>query len=61
MAKSKEMLIVGSKLKAYIKSKGFMTSSDVLGGLNEKVHALLDDAMDRTKSNKRSTVRSADL
>ncbi|HLD81896.1 MAG TPA: hypothetical protein VJA22_01665 [Patescibacteria group bacterium] len=61
MAKGQEMLCVGSKVKAYIKSKGFMTSSDVLEGLNAKMHMVLDEAMKRTESNRRSTVRSADL
>ncbi len=61
MAKPKEMLVVGSKVKAYIKSQGCMTSSDVLDSLNEKVHMLLEHATKRTKGNKRSTVRSYDL
>jgi histone H3/H4 len=59
--KSKEMLVVGSKVKAYIKSKGYMTSSDALEALNEKVHKLLDAATERTKANKRSTVKPQDL
>ncbi|EMP08273.1 hypothetical protein LEP1GSC124_2112 [Leptospira interrogans serovar Pyrogenes str. 200701872] len=32
----RETLIVTSKVKAYIKSKGFMTSGDAIDGLNEK-------------------------
>ena len=57
----KEMLVVGSKVKAYIKSNGCMTSSELLGALNDKVHALLDDACARTKGNKRSTVKAQDV
>lgn len=56
-----DMLIVGSKAKAYIKSKGAMTSSELLEALNAKVHGLLDDAVARTKGNKRSTVKAQDL
>ncbi|UPO14266.1 hypothetical protein MY480_08605 [Leptospira borgpetersenii] len=51
----KETLIVTSKVKAYIKSKGFMTSGDAIDGLNEKIHQLIDEAVKRPESNKRST------
>jgi len=56
-----DMMVVGSKVKAYIKSKGCHTSGDTLGALNEKVAALLDDATNRCKGNKRSTVKPQDL
>lgn len=59
--KKKEMLVVGSKVKAYIKSKGMKTAGDALPGLSEQVYSLLDAAMARTKANKRSTVRAADM
>ena len=59
--KAREMLVVGSKVKVYIKSKGCMTSGDVLPALSDKVYDLLDAATARTKSNKRSTVRPQDL
>ena len=61
MAKKKENLVVGSKIKAYIKQKKMMCSGDLVPNLSEKVYMLLDDAMKRTKSNKRSTVRPQDL
>ncbi|MBN1124900.1 MAG: hypothetical protein JXA82_07825 [Sedimentisphaerales bacterium] len=57
----KDPLIVASKVKAYIKSKGLMTSSDSLGALNAKVCALIDEAGKRTKLNRRSTVKPQDL
>ena len=57
----KEMLVVGSKVKAYIKSQGCHTSGEAMGGLNEKVHTLLMDACNRAKGNKRSTVKPQDL
>lgn len=59
--KQKEMLVVASKVKGYIRSKSMMTSSDALGALNDKIHCLLDDAMCRTKANRRSTVKAQDL
>jgi cytochrome c biogenesis factor len=59
--KSKEVLVVASKVKAYVKSKKMMTSADAIGGLSDKVYAMLDDAIARTKANRRSTVKPQDL
>lgn len=56
-----EALVVASKVKAYIKSKGMMSASEMLGGLSCKVYCMLDAAMERTKANKRSTVKAQDL
>ena len=61
MAKKKESLIVASKVKAYIKSKKMMTSSDALASLSDKVYCILDSATARTKANRRSTVKPQDL
>jgi len=61
MAKQRDSLIVASKVKAYIKSKKMMTSSDALEAISNKVYSLLDDATVRTKSNRRSTVKPQDL
>jgi histone H3/H4 len=57
----KEVLVVASKVKAYIKSKKMMTSSDAVTALSDKVCAILDDAVTRAKANRRSTVRPQDL
>ena len=57
----KEVLVVASKVKAYIKSKGMMTSSDAIGALNACVYEILDQATKRTKANRRSTVKPQDL
>ena len=59
--KAKEVLVVASKIKAYVKSKGMMTSSDAVGALNDVVYAALDEAIARTKANRRSTVKPQDL
>lgn len=59
--KSREVLVVASKVKEFIKSKGCMTSSDTIPALSEKVYALLEEAISRTKGNKRSTVKPQDL
>ena len=61
MAKKRDSLIVASKIKAYIKSKQMMTASDSLDAINEKVYCMLDCAAERTKANRRSTVKPQDL
>lgn len=62
MAKGKkEVLVVASKVKAYIKSKKCMTSSDTIGALSDKIYALIDQVADRTKANRRTTVKPQDL
>ena len=59
--KQRESLIVASKIKAYIKSKKMMTSSDSLAALSDAVYNILDAAVVRTKANRRSTVKPQDL
>jgi hypothetical protein len=61
MAKEKESLVVASKIRAYVKSKKMMTSSDAIGAINDKVYCLLDHAAERTKANRRSTLKPQDL
>ncbi len=56
-----ESLVIGSKVKAYIQSKGLMCAGDLPNAVSDKVRELLDSAGVRTQANKRSTVRPADL
>lgn len=60
-ADKKDILIVASKTKAYIKSKGMMTSSDAIGALNDAIYGIIDAAIARTQANHRSTVKPQDL
>lgn len=60
-AKKKEMLVVSSKVREYLKGQECLTSGELLEALNEKVHCILDDAVCRAKANKRSTVKSQDV
>lgn len=60
-ASTKDVLVVASKVKAHIKSKGMMTSSDAIGALNEEVYKIIDAGIARTKANRRSTVKPQDL
>lgn len=61
MAKKRESLIVASKVRAYIKSKKMLTSSEVIEATSEAVYSMLDGAIARANANRRSTVRAQDL
>jgi histone H3/H4 len=58
---SKEVLVVGSKVRDYVKKKGCMTSSELIGALNEQVYGLLNCAVSRAKGNGRKTVAARDV
>lgn len=57
----KDTLVVVSKVKDYIKSKGCMTSGEAIPTLSDKVYALIDEAIKRTQENGRQTVKPQDL
>ena len=57
----KESLIVASKVRAYIKAKKCLTSSEALEALSCCVACILDEAVERAKANRRSTVKAQDL
>jgi histone H3/H4 len=59
--KSKEVLIVGSKLKAYVRAQGAMSSGELVGAVSDQVYGIIDRAIVRAQSNKRSTVQPRDL
>lgn len=60
-AKTREVLVVASKVKEFIKANGKQSSADVIPALNEKIYALLEAAVGRTGDNGRATVRPYDL
>ena len=57
----KDVLVVASKVKAYIRSKGCMCSADAVQAMSDCVYCCLDKAIARTKANRRSTVKTQDL
>ncbi|MBX7056886.1 MAG: hypothetical protein K1X75_02390 [Leptospirales bacterium] len=57
----KETLLIASKTKAYIKDQGCMVAGDALDELNRKVYELINNAVKRTKENKRTTLRGHDF
>lgn len=62
-AGEKEVLIVASKLKNYIRehSGGMNTSGNVLEALSDRVRALCDQAINNAKSAGRKTVMDRDF
>lgn len=56
-----EVLVVGSKVKAFIKSKGCNTASDTIEALSKEVEKILTKAAERTKANNHGTVKPRDL
>lgn len=57
----KDVLVVASKVKAYIRSKKMMCSSDAIGSISDCIYASLDRAIERAKANRRSTVKPQDI
>ncbi len=60
-AKNREVLVVASKVKAYIRGMDMNTSADAVTALSEKVYAMLDDAACRTQANGRKTLKAQDV
>lgn len=58
---SRDMLLVGSKVKAAIKQANCNTAGDALEGLNEWVYWLISQATRRASENGRKTVRAHDF
>ena len=57
----RDVLCVGSKVKAYVKSQGMKSAGDLVVSVSDQVHKILDAAITRTTENRRSTVRPHDL
>ena len=58
---AKEQLVVGSKVKDFIKESDLRTDGDLIEALSERVEDHLNRAKQRCKDNGRSTVRPCDL
>ncbi|TPV94574.1 MAG: hypothetical protein B7733_14560 [Myxococcales bacterium FL481] len=64
MAKSnqpKEVVVVGSKVKDVIREAGLRSDGELVQAVSDRVHDLLESAVERCTSNGRSTVRPHDL
>lgn len=58
---SKELLVVVSKVKDYVKGKGLQTSETAVDALSEAVKELLDKAVKRAQDNGRQTIKDRDI
>jgi len=56
-----DVLVVTSKVKAYLKGKGCNTSGEAIGELSKRVQMILDMAVKRTEANGRKTVKAQDI
>jgi len=62
MAGKNEILVVTSKVKAYIKRKGGMnTAANAIEALSHKVAEVIDQAIENAKNDKRKTVKDRDI
>jgi len=58
----KEILVVASKLKNYIRSTSDMnTSASVMAVLSDKVRELCDQAIENARKDKRKTIKDRDF
>ena len=55
------MLVVGSKVKEFVKEKGLNSSGSLGEALSKKVEEILTAAAKRTEANGRKTMRPEDL
>ena len=56
-----DLIVVSSKVKDMIKSKGMNTAGDAPEGLNKMVEMFVHRAVERAKANGRKTVRAVDF
>jgi histone H3/H4 len=56
-----ETIVVVSKVKEYVKTKGMQTSETAVDALSNTVRELLDKAVTRAKDNGRQTVKDRDI
>ncbi len=59
--KSREIVVVGSKVKDVVRSAGFRSDGDLIGAISDKVHEMLEAAIARAGANGRQTVRPSDI
>lgn len=59
--KSKEMLLVASKVKLALRKHNVNVASDAATALNDVVYSYIDQAVKRAQANGRKTVRPHDF
>jgi histone H3/H4 len=61
MAEEKINLVVRSNIRKALKDKIDNVAEEVEEALNDKVHEILDKAVERAKANQRRTIQARDL
>lgn len=56
-----QSFVVGSRVRAYVSQQDLKLSDETLEAINRHVHAMIDRAIERTRANKRLTIRPHDL
>ncbi len=59
--KERDVLVVASKIREYIKSKKCNTSGEFIGELSNTVYDLIDKAINRAQGNNRKTIQARDV
>ena len=59
--KEKEILVVASKVREYIKDKNCNTSGEFIGELSNMVYCVIDKAINRAQENGRKTIQAKDV
>ncbi len=59
--KTREVVVVGSKVKDVIREAGLRSDGELVQAISDKVHDMLEAAVERANGNKRGTVRPYDL
>ncbi|MFQ5963123.1 MAG: hypothetical protein ACE5KZ_02445 [Candidatus Scalinduaceae bacterium] len=59
--KEREILVVASKIKEYIKSNNCNTSGEFIGELSNSVYDTIDKAINRAQGNNRKTIQAKDV
>ena len=58
----KEVMVIASKIKAYIKSSGDLKcSATVMDVLSDKIRTMCNEAIEKAKAAKRKTVQDKDF
>lgn len=60
-ARSAESFLVGTRVRSYIAAQGLKVADDAVDELGNRVREMVDEAIGRTKANKRLTVRPHDF
>jgi histone H3/H4 len=56
----KEILVVASKVRDYVRNNGCNTSGEFISELSDVVHCIIDKAIGRAQDNGRKTVQAKD-